>query len=240
MAITKQSQKRSFGIRLVNQFLRLAGYKLMPLDRWNALPIKLNPKTLIDVGSAADSPHFREAFPSARLFLIDPVREYETYMKRAVEKRGGAYEIAAVGAEHGEIELNVNLDDFEKSSFFERTALAAKAGRIERRMIRVMPLDELVARHKVEPPFGLKIDTEGYELEVIAGASETLKKCLFVVTEASIQERFVGSYHLGALIAAMQENGFRVGNVLSAEPDGQGLVRFLDVLFLREEGPLAR
>jgi FkbM family methyltransferase len=203
-----------------------------PRPQWNALCVDAEPRTLIDVGAASNTPQFREAFPTARLFLIDPVREYEPQMKDAVEKRGGAYVIAAVGATRGEIEINVNVDNFEKSSVFERTALAAKPGRVERRNCEMMPLDDLVTRQRVEPPFGLKIDTEGYELEVIQGANETLKQSLFVIMEVSVQERFVGSYRFETIIAAMQQAGFQVGNILSAKPDGRGLVRFLDILFV--------
>ena len=64
----------------------------------------------------------------------------------------------------------------------------------------------------------------------------TLEQSLFVITETSVQARFVGSYRFEELLVAMTERGFRVANILSAEPDGAGLVRSLDLLFVPREG----
>lgn len=78
----------------------------------------------------------------------------------------------------------------------------------------------------------LKIDTEGYELEVFAGASATLQRCDFVVCEASVLPRFEQNYRLDDLVMLMRDAGFGVGAVLSAYQDGAGLITFIDVAFL--------
>jgi len=70
------------------------------------------------------------------------------------------------------------------------------------------------------------------ELEVILGASLTLRRCSFAIVEASVQARFVGSYEFAELISVLRERGFRLANVLSAEPDKDRLVRFMDLLFV--------
>ena len=42
-------------------------------------------------------------------------------------------------------------------------------------------LDKIFEQANFEPPFLLKIDTEGFELEVINGAKEVLKNTIFVI-----------------------------------------------------------
>ena len=65
--------------------------------------------------------------------------------------------------------------------------------------------------------------------------TKTLENSLFVVAEVSVQPRFVGSYRFEELIRAMQDHGFQVHNILSSEPDGNRIVRSLDVLFVHGE-----
>ena len=229
---TTLHRRRSLFERLANRLLRKTGFKVVERNRWYAITVAEQPTTLIDIGCAYDTPAFRRAFPAAKLFLIDPIREYAPHMESQIARLGGAYAITAVGSKAGKVQITVNLDDLEKSSIYDRTPLAAKEGRTEQRTVIVTPLDELVRQYGIQPPFGVKIDTEGNELEVIKGAQDTIKNSLFVIMEVSVQERFVGSYRFAELIAAMDAVGFTVGNILSAEPDHHDLVRFLDILFI--------
>jgi hypothetical protein len=47
-------------------------------------------------------------------------------------------------------------------------------------------IDGLVAEHRLEGPFLLKLDVQGYELEVLAGAEATLANTEAVIAEASL------------------------------------------------------
>ena len=168
MAVT-QHRRRSQFERLTNRLLRKTGFKVVERNRWNAIIVTEQPTTLIDIGCAFGTPAFRGAFPVAKLFLIDPIREYEPYMESEVARFGGAYAITAVGSKVGKVQITVNLDDLEKSSIYDRTPLAAKDGRTEQRTVTVAPLDELVRQYEIQPPFGVKVDTEGNMPTVLSG-----------------------------------------------------------------------
>ena len=66
---------------------------------------------------------------------------------------------------------------------------------------------------------GIKIDTEGYELEVILGAQNTLKKAKFVMAEVRHNhESFQGCYKLHEFMEAMRQNSFQLSLIFTAKP----------------------
>ena len=110
----------------------------------------------------------------------------------------------------GSAVLNVETSRTGLSSFFKRTELTATGNRIERREVRVRTLDEMVQDRQLKGPFGVKIDTEGFELEVVRGATAVLKACQFVITETSTSKRFEGGYESVDLIDELRRHEFVV------------------------------
>lgn len=188
--------------------------------------------TLIDIGVGQGTPWLYGKFSDAYLFMIDPLEECRPHMEATLRRRRGGFVISAVGRERQELELTVQMDALTRSSLLERTSLAQVAGDARTRTVPVERLDDLVARHGLAAPFGIKIDTEGFELEVLKGAQETLRQSRFVITEASVSERFKGSYRFDELVCAMADLGFRVRNFLDYHIDRSGVVRSVDVLFV--------
>ena len=88
----------------------------------------------------------------------------------------------------------VDISDLEYTSFLERSNLTKTGSRLESRTVEITTLDDLKSELSLEPPYGLKIDTEGFELEVIKGGSNFLKETQFVIVEVSILKRFYDSY----------------------------------------------
>tara|TARA_X000000368_G_scaffold286497_1_gene227590 strand:- start:2342 stop:2608 length:267 start_codon:yes stop_codon:yes gene_type:complete len=66
---------------------------------------------------------------------------------------------------------------------------------------------------------GIKIDTEGYELNVIKGAKETLKNTEFVLAEVRHNhESFKGVYKLHEFVSEMHDNDFILSMIVTAKP----------------------
>ncbi len=87
-------------------------------------------------------------------------------------------------------------------------AATAQMSKIEERHVPVKTLDEIASSYK--GPFGLKIDTEGLEIEVVRGASEMLKNCAFVLAEVSTRRRYQGGYKFSDFVSVMAEHGFKL------------------------------
>ena len=135
-------------------------------------------RTVFDVGVDTGTPLIYDAFPDAHFVLSDPVSESEDRVQHWKDKISFDFVHCALGASAGTADVKIprrpnrvrasraSLADFEdgNAAMFEDFAT---------RQIDVRQLDDVAADYA--GPFGLMVDTEGFELEVIKGASETLK-----------------------------------------------------------------
>jgi hypothetical protein len=102
----------------------------------------------------------------------------------------------------------------------------------EVREVPITTLDALREEHGWTPPFGLKLDVEGYEDRVIAGATGVLEQTEFVISEISLTRRFDGAASSRELVELLREHGFRMADVLHAGPSPLGV--HADALFVRD------
>ena len=224
------------GYKIVNKGSNHRGSGEFNLYNPHYLSRICTPKTVIDVGVGFGTPALYKAFPSAYFVLIEPVEEYRSAIAKILAKYEGTVHYKAVGQENKKIELDVDLDSLQKSSLFERTKLTTKAHRIEKRMIEMTTLDDLLSPPgNLERPLILKIDTEGNELNVLKGASLLLESTDFVIAEASIAKRFESSYKFDELITFMAEKGFKLFSVLFIRHSQRKEIRprYADVVFAR-------
>jgi hypothetical protein len=91
-------------------------------------------------------------------------------------------------------------------------------------------LDRLMEEHGFQPPFGLKIDAEGLEYEVIQGATAFLRETQFVVAEVSVAKRFEESYSFSEFAELMDRNDFYLWDILHI-----GGKRFVDAAFRKSD-----
>jgi FkbM family methyltransferase len=194
----------------------------------------LEPATLIDVGVARGTPSLYEAFPDAHFVLIEPLREFEEDLARICRRRGGEYVLTAVGAAPGRAEIHVNPEMLVESSLLvNEWRPPAEQAALERREVEVTTLDALRAERGWTPPFGLKVDAEGYEHRVVEGATELLRETQFVIAEVSVTRPFAGGASFADFIALMERNGFAAHDFLDGLKRGGGGVEFVDVMFRR-------
>jgi FkbM family methyltransferase len=200
----------------------------------------VNPGTVIDVGVATGTPWLWDAFPDAHLVLIDPTFTAGT----SVPGHPTADIIpAAAGATAREMTLHIDQATPGSSSFFtpSKTLLDARAAKGDVRgyrdqIVPVRPLDVLLAEKHLPAPYLLKIDTEGYERDVLLGASETLAQTVVVITETNVAQRFDASYEFAELIALLHGHGFRLFDFVEVRTLGkQGPINYVDAVFVRRQ-----
>lgn len=182
--------------------------------------------SVIDIGVAEGTPELYNTFNNANLLLIDPLIESKKNAKKTLGSRPFIFEEIAVGSEPSTMKINVN-SKLRESSLLSR---ASPSKIVEERTIEVNTLDNIINKHKkkIPGPYLLKIDTEGFEFEVLKGATETLKQCKYVIAETSVVKRFEGSYIFEDIIMFMYSNNFRLESILSS---GGGF-RIVDILFV--------
>ena len=201
---------------------------------------RTTPQTIVDVGVATGTPWLYAAFPAAKLVLIDPNPACAADLVRLKAQYGADVYLHGLGAAPGELTLHVDVR-VPSSSGFLRVTDAFRAVRGAEReysdvRVPITTLDVTLAGADYAEPLLLKIDTEGFELEVLKGAEETLTRTVAVIAEVSVVQRFAGSYQFADLIGWMQAHGFRVFDILDVRTLGRnGPVNYVDLMFVRHE-----
>src|SRR5262249_21399103 len=102
---------------------------------------------------------------------------------------------------------------------------------------RLRRLDSLLGQ--IEPPGFLKIDAQGYELQILKGASKILSDVEAVLLEIAVIEINKGAPLLDEVIAFMKAIGFVAYEILEIHrrPLDQALNQ-VDIVFVREKSEL--
>ena len=101
--------------------------------------------------------------------------------------------------------------------------------------LEVQRLDDIFARFKGRRVF-LKIDTQGFEREVLEGARESLKEIFGVQAELPVVHLYRGVWSLPEALDYMSKRGFVLGQVRPTNFDTEERVTVieLDCIFRRE------
>jgi FkbM family methyltransferase len=199
----------------------------------NARAAGLEAASVIDVGVARGTPGLYGTWPAARLLLIDPLVEWDGYLREIAGQRG-SFLIAAAGAEPGEAEVRVHRAPELSSLVGERDA-----GQTTARVVDVVTLDAAAAG--LPGPIVLKVDVEGGEIDVLRGATSVLERTELVLLETSLFELVPGQPILHDVTAFMADQGFAVYDVYGGHLRPlDGALSQLDIAFARADGVLRR
>ena len=105
------------------------------------------------------------------------------------------------------------------TSFLEISPMNMKDDHTEIKKLKISKLDTLLKDKNKLGRIGIKVDVEGYELDVVLGAIETLKFTKFVIAEVRHNhESLKGVYKLHEFMKVMNENNFTLSKILTAKP----------------------
>jgi FkbM family methyltransferase len=207
--------------RAINAMLGLADVRLVHRDwgprgfaqhlRWLANSQPLAIRSVADIG-ASDGRWTRECmtvYPTATYTLIDPLMENEASLRAFCSERPQCrYWLGALGKEEGRLSLYVHGD---QSSAY----LSKEYGRHPRE-IRMSTLDTLLAEgHLESPPDMIKLDVQGYELDVLRGAEKSLSTASLVLAELSFQPIYQAQPLADELICFLSQKKFKILDICS-------------------------
>ena len=193
------------------------------------------PNTIFDIGVAKGTKDLYKAFPDSFFVLIEPIKEYESYMKKILKKYQGIYKLTAASSEKGYASFNLHPNHMDGSSILkEETGKESDGYEIK---VSTSKIDDIVSEENLKGPFILKVDVQGLEMEVIKGAIETLKETEIVTLEVSLFKFMKGAPDFYEILEFMKKYGFVVYDIL------KGLYRPLDnalgqvdIVFVKENG----
>ena len=197
------------------------------------------PGTVIDIGVATGTPWLYQ-FPKAKLVLVEPNPEFRSDLERINVEHGADILPFAAGAEPGILSLNVDRFAPSSSSFLPVSAdlrahwrSRGQTRTIEARKVDVLPLDAMIDT-RYPGPYLIKVDTEGFELEVLKGGTQTLQRAECLIIETSVAKRHEGSYAFADLIRFLADEGFAFSDILDIQTfSGDGDISYMDVAFIR-------
>jgi FkbM family methyltransferase len=193
------------------------------------------PRTVIDVGVAWQTDELYAEFPEAEILLIEPQVEFEPCLKKICAEYKAQYVVAAAGAKPGKAIFNVHPERPDGSSLLKEVEGAQVDG--VPREVRVVTIDQMCAEKGLKGPYLLKLDVQGAELEVLAGAREVLQETEAIHLEVTLFATMIGGPQLYDVVARMKELGFvayDICGVLYRPLDGA--LAQADFVFVREHG----
>jgi FkbM family methyltransferase len=118
----------------------------------------------------------------------------------------------AVGERDGEIEINISASDMLSSVRYPSPTLRSllpAAASIAREIVPLRRLDTLLADHpEAAPPWFVKIDTQGYEAEVLAACEDLLPQIVGFKLELSLVPLYEDEHTAEHFLAWMRERGY--------------------------------
>jgi FkbM family methyltransferase len=193
--------------------------------------------TVIDVG-ASNGMWTRQAlthFPESEYFLIEAKKEHEEELIKLQNEINMKYVIAAAGDKKGEAYFQVEED---VSDLFggraSRNPIAAHT-----RMVPMVTINDCVKQFGLKPPYMIKLDTHGFEVQIIEGADEILND-----TSALVIEVYSVKFHDECLTFPdmckfLEQKGFRCVGI--ADPLNRvydGALWQMDFMFVKADHPI--
>jgi FkbM family methyltransferase len=197
-------------------------------------------QTVIDVGAHTGefARLIQSVLPGAAIFCFEPLHEEFQRLQKLV--RDGAVFKAfnfALGDRNGTIEIN-------RSSYAQSSSILAM-GELHRKAfpasasqtaetVGIRRLDDILNEFELKREIAIKIDVQGYEDKVIAGAAATIAKTKAIIIEVSFRELYEGQPLFDSIFALLSNMGFKyMGNLYQLLSPIDGSPLQADALFVR-------
>lgn len=223
---------------LTTRALGALGYTLIPNWRMESFAFArhlrkllewLDVDCVLDVGANTGQYYDllrREVGYRGWVISFEPIPEHvATLRRRAAQERAWRIEGMALGAAAGRASFNVMVST-QFSSFLtpdhSATAQFLSANAVRETIeVAVHTLDEVLpplARELGVGRFYLKLDTQGFDLEVVKGARASLPSIRALQMEASVTPIYRGSPDFATSIRELQRQGFELSGIFPNNP----------------------
>lgn len=159
--------------------------------------------TVIDVGASDSrwSVECMQHYPNAFYHLIEAQEPHRPALEAFKQKNTNVnYVIAAAGNKVGKIY-------FDNGGLFGGLASDTPLEQ-NHIVVPVTTIDVEIAKHNLKAPYLIKLDTHGYEVPILEGASETLKNANLVIIETYNFQIAKNSLRFWEMCAYMEKLGF--------------------------------
>lgn len=209
----------------VKNFLRKFNFHLFYYKEKNYFE-KLQIDNIIDVGVAYGTEFLTKNFPEARFFLVEPNPIFFNYIETNIlnKYKCKLFKLAA-GNEFGEKSFYFSGGI---SSFIQREDYKIK----KEIKVNIDTLDNILKNENLVGTNLLKVDTEGYELEVLKGAQNILNIIDYIVLEVRLEN--IKTYNPSEVINFLFTRNFYFYKILKINYYNDG-ISYLDIMFTKKK-----
>lgn len=201
-----------------------------------------NIDTVLDVGANVGqfATSLRQVGYCGRIISFEPLSEaYALLCQRAInDPLWDIYTRCAIGDYNGETKINISANS-ESSSILdmmeEHSNAAPKSVYIGTESSPIYTLDFVTSKiiNKTRETF-LKIDTQGFEWEVLDGAVDTLQNIRGILLEVSLIELYEGQRLWKEVVQRIEKEGFEIWAIKQAFSDPKtGRILQYDIAFFK-------
>ena len=202
--------------KLLRSFFKFFNFQIFYSKEINYLK-NLKIENIIDVGVADGTDFLLINFPNAKYFFIEPnPNYYPTIENKLLKKYDGKIFKCAAGKKLDELDF---FNEGVTSSFLQRNDFELK----NKIKVKVNKLDDILQNENINEKTLLKIDTEGYELDVLKGSENILSKIKYCIVETRLQN--INTYNPSQLISFLYDK-----MILKVYYVKEG-IDFIDILF---------
>lgn len=193
----------------------------------------LTPKIIVDVGAFEGdwTVLAHKIWPDAKIIMVEANEQKLEKLSNVSKEVGADLHSALLGSADGrEVDFFVmesGSSVFEEESSTPRQAIRKKTQTLDSLLVHLQSVDLL------------KLDTQGFELEVLRGGSRLLATAQAVLMEVSLIQINRGCPLIHEVLAFMKERGFQSYDILEIHRRLlDGATNQIDLLFVKENSPL--
>jgi FkbM family methyltransferase len=206
----------------------------------NLARLGFDPQIILDVGAnhGGWSREVAKVFGAARFYLIEPQEEMQPFLEHFCSQNAGSkWFPGGAGAEIGQRDLTV-WDDFQGSAFLS-PAVEAMVPNRQQRQVPIFTIDHLISSGEIPTPDLIKIDVQGYEMEVLQGGMRCMGKTDMFIIETSLNHPLGHRPSFYRVVELMEAYGYIIWDLADLKYRGDGTLAQIDVCFVRKESSLA-
>jgi FkbM family methyltransferase len=208
--------------KLIRRLLWLLGYDIQPLEVTGSMARLLfdtvrasKPNFFIDVGAnvGQSALEFLYYWPDCKIVSFEPLTEAHA-IATEVSKNYPSWKVyprMALGDAESEVTINVSANGLS-SSLLDMKKLhqdaAPESVYVKEESTPIRRLDQTIERNP-ENRYYLKIDTQGYELNVLRGCDGILDQIVAVQLELSWDELYAGQPMAMEVVSWLLDKGFK-------------------------------
>lgn len=223
----------------------LRQYYEVPSMEWsfrNMRKLGFDPKFIVDIGAfnGGWTAMARAEFPDATILMLEAQETKRPILEEMKQTGRGKidFRMAVMGATDGEEVVFHVYDNSPTASSMLQDNASTPTSKVATKL---RTLDSILSADNFPSPDLIKLDVQGYELEVLKGASTALATAKAVLMEVTILELYQKNPILSDVTAFMREQGFRAYDICSLirRPLDQALCQ-LDIIFVKEDSKLLK